>query len=125
MRLAGVELLPTEADVEQLRRYRWPGNVRELAAVIERAAILGGGRRLDVAGALAGSSSRRGGHSTGDRAPLASLEVAMRHHIEQALHRAGGKIEGPSGAAAMLSINPHTLRARMRKLKIPWAQFRR
>ena len=36
--------------------YTWPGNVRELAAVIERAAILGEGRRLDVARALGSSS---------------------------------------------------------------------
>ena len=32
--------------------YPWPGNVRELATVIDRAAILGDGKRLEVATAL-------------------------------------------------------------------------
>ncbi len=43
---------PTPQDVNMLVGYAWPGNVRELAAVIERAAILGDGRRLEVATAL-------------------------------------------------------------------------
>jgi hypothetical protein len=35
-----------------------------------------------------------------------------------------GRIEGPRGAAAILRINPHTLRAKMRKLGVNWRQFR-
>ncbi len=41
-----------------------------------------------------------------------------------ALARTNGRIEGPRGAAALLGINPHTLRARMRKLKLDWSRFR-
>jgi hypothetical protein len=48
----------------------------------------------------------------------------MARHIEQALARCGGRIEGPLGAAALLKINPHTLRARMRKLGVDWRVFR-
>ena len=48
----------------------------------------------------------------------------MRHHIETALAHAGGRIEGPGGAAHRLAINPHTLRSRMRKLGIDAAAFR-
>ena len=48
----------------------------------------------------------------------------MARHIEAALERARGKIEGPGGAAALLDINPHTLRARMRKLGVAWSQYR-
>jgi hydrogenase-4 transcriptional activator len=33
-------------------------------------------------------------------------------------------VEGPLGAARMLRINPHTLRARMHKLGIDWRGFR-
>ena len=44
--------LPAEDDIRLLCRYDWPGNIRELASVIERAAILGNGRRLEVAKAL-------------------------------------------------------------------------
>jgi hypothetical protein len=36
-----------------------------------------------------------------------------------------GRIEGPHGAARRLEINPHTLRAKMRKLGIDWRSFRR
>ena len=46
IRLTGTPLVPTARELVALGGYPWPGNVRELAAVIERAAILGGGHRL-------------------------------------------------------------------------------
>jgi transcriptional regulator with GAF, ATPase, and Fis domain len=48
----------------------------------------------------------------------------MRRHIEAALRVTTGRIEGPHGAAMLLEVNPHTLRARMRKLGIDWRRFR-
>jgi DNA-binding NtrC family response regulator len=130
-------------DVNLLAGYSWPGNVRELAAVIERAAILGDGQRLDVATALGVSAPRPKAAaaslvpsplsltgavgksaSTETSADITSLESAMRQHIEDALVRTHGRIEGARGAAKLLTINPHTLRARMRKLKIDWRKFR-
>jgi len=48
----------------------------------------------------------------------------MRQHIERALAATRGRIEGQRGAAAILDINPHTLRARMRKLGIDPTRFR-
>ena len=45
-------VMPTDADLALLKEYAWPGNVRELATVIDRAAILGDGKRLEVATAL-------------------------------------------------------------------------
>jgi transcriptional regulator with GAF, ATPase, and Fis domain len=48
----------------------------------------------------------------------------MASHIETALARTRGRIEGEHGAAALLGINPHTLRARMRKLGVDWRRFR-
>jgi hypothetical protein len=47
---------------------------------------------------------------------VATLALAMRDHIERALIATDGQIEGRGGAAELLDINPHTLRARMRKL---------
>jgi transcriptional regulator with GAF, ATPase, and Fis domain len=49
----------------------------------------------------------------------------MRAHIERVLAVTHGRIEGPFGAAAKLNVNPHTLRARMRRLGIDWARYRR
>jgi transcriptional regulator with GAF, ATPase, and Fis domain len=53
-----------------------------------------------------------------------TLDQAMREHIERALERTRGRVEGARGAARLLAINPHTLRARMRKLRIDWDRFR-
>jgi hydrogenase-4 transcriptional activator len=122
--------LPTPEDLELLASYPWPGNVRELIAVVERAVILGNGERLDVAKALgvapaaipSAGPTRPG--PAGSAEPFPSLDRAMARHIEAALARAHGKIEGPGGAAALLEINPHTLRARMRKLGVDWRRYR-
>jgi transcriptional regulator with GAF, ATPase, and Fis domain len=138
--------IPSPEDVELLVSYPWPGNVRELAAVIERAVILGEGRGLEVATALGGGSPRvarptpaieaaapapAGARPAPGGAPaprasgeFLSLDDAMRAHIEAALARTRGRIEGERGAASLLRINPHTLRARMRKLGIRWDRYR-
>jgi hydrogenase-4 transcriptional activator len=128
-------VMPTEADIETLSGYSWPGNIRELGTVIDRAAILGEGRRLEIAAALGFGSdpghvahviqqtnASRGNRANGDS--LVSLDEAQRRHIVAALEQSGGRIEGQRGAAAILEINPHTLRARMRKLGVEWARFR-
>src|SRR5690606_19733786 len=73
-----------------------------------------------VAVAPAGAPARAAAASQ----PFPSLDEAMRAHIEAALVRTRGRIEGSRGAAALLRINPHTLRARMRKLGISWARYR-
>ena len=150
-------VMPSAEDVELLLQYPWPGNIRELAAVIDRAAILGDGKGLEVATALgvaphhshgpsAGEGARSAaaddavairGNMPGDAGEQASaggpkeaeativpLDEAMRRHIERALAATAGRIEGPRGAARLLEVNPHTLRARMRKLGVRWQEFR-
>ena len=52
------------------------------------------------------------------------LNEMIKQHIEKALLRSEGQVEGKRGAARILQINPHTLRAKMRKLGIRWADFR-
>ncbi|MBC7856676.1 MAG: sigma 54-interacting transcriptional regulator [Pirellulaceae bacterium] len=128
---------PSAADLQVLRKYAWPGNIRELGAVIDRAAILGDGKSLEVAKSLGfGITPPQPAPppptyyevTTDDlRQPspgIASLDTAMQQHIEKALSATRGKIEGRGGAAEVLGINPHTLRARMRKLGISWSKFR-
>lgn len=162
---------PTPEDLALLRNYDWPGNIRELGAVIDRAVILGGGRRLDIATSL-GFSQPPNPSASGNGTPFPTassdsaqtlvprdpsslsaplqpnssdltaprsrespselnadgkfptLDDAARCHIERALQTTHGRIEGRRGAAALLGINPHTLRARMRKLRIDWERFR-
>ena len=128
---------PSPADLQLLMSYSWPGNIRELGAVIDRAAILGDGKTLEVATALgAGDASSHVPAPAANRlgvaphspsppdSPRTTLDAAMRQHIERALAATRGRVEGPHGAAMILKINPHTLRARMRKLGIDWARFR-
>ena len=55
---------------------------------------------------------------------ITTLDAAMARHIEKALSCTNGCIEGKNGAARLLRINPHTLRARMRKLGVDWKRFR-
>jgi transcriptional regulator with GAF, ATPase, and Fis domain len=57
-------------------------------------------------------------------AGIEPLDDIIRRHIEAALRETHGRVEGKFGAAKLLRINPHTLRARMRKLKIEWGAFR-
>lgn len=130
--LAAVEL--SDVDIERLRAYDWPGNVRELASVIDRAVILGQGESIDVATALGQPALRsREARSAPPALRVAaapidrtdeSFDAAARAHICRVLHDVRGRIEGPHGAAARLAVNPHTLRARMRRLGIDWASYR-
>ena len=122
--------MPDAADLALLAAYPWPGNVREFASVIERAAILGDGRRLEVARALgvapAGSAVSASRPPPGAIAEetLVPFAAATRQHIEAALSRCHGRVEGPFGAARLLQMNPHTLRSKMRKLGIEGKAFR-
>jgi formate hydrogenlyase transcriptional activator len=47
-----------------------------------------------------------------------SLEANERKHIEGVLASTSWVIEGAKGAAAILKMNPSTLRSRMRRLAI-------
>jgi DNA-binding NtrC family response regulator len=103
-------------DLARLRAYDWPGNVRELAAVIERAVVLGEGRRLDIARALGGSAA--------PTAEFPTLDDAIRTHIMRALEKCRGRIDGPRGAARLLAVNANTLRSKMSKLGISFEIYR-
>jgi len=97
--------------MKTLQDYPWPGNVRELESVIERAVILCLGPVLQLADKLEISSL-----------PLSStvktLEEMERNQILKILSETRWRIEGKDGAAAILGLNPSTLRARMHKLGI-------
>jgi hydrogenase-4 transcriptional activator len=131
-RLGLAPRMPDADDLALLAAYPWPGNVRELASVIERAAILGDGKRLEVARALGVAPPPGPGPAPGrieavapaGAGDLLSFTDASRRHIEAALIRSHGRVEGPFGAARLLNINPHTLRSKMRKLGISGKAYR-
>lgn len=130
VRFGLAEVGPSEGDLRLLRGYAWPGNIRELGAVIDRAAILGDGRTLEIAAALGVASPFQRTPTTNrvtsppSDATIVPLDEAIRHHIETALRQTFGRVEGPHGAARLLDVNPHTLRSKMRKLGIDSRSFR-
>jgi formate hydrogenlyase transcriptional activator len=103
----------SKATMRMLKEYSWPGNVRELQNIIERAVIITQGSALQILDNLE---------------PLQPVEPAgttdkgmrdiERKHILKVLEQTRWRIEGKNGAAAILGLNPSTLRGRIRKLGI-------
>jgi len=102
----------------QLLRYAWPGNIRELQNVIERATILARGPLLEIGNALDPRLEAPDTAGPAALEPVGSLEAMERAYILQVLERTRWVIEGEQGAAAILDLNPSTLRSRMQKLNI-------
>ncbi len=109
----------TNANIQELQRYSWPGNVRELQHVLERACIVSERGRLkfdhltESAPAFTESAQPRAGERILTAAELRDLEI---QNIRAALQRAGGKIYGNNGAAALLGMKPTTLTSRIKAL---------
>ncbi len=115
--------------MERLMNYTWPGNVRELENVIERAVILSRGSALEVAPDLLpeiapvahmqAAAPRPAREEKRPETPLPqSIDQVERNHILEVLMRTNWRIEGTEGAAALLNMNPSTLRSRMKKLGV-------
>ena len=124
--------VPDEA-MEVLREYSWPGNVRELENVIERAVILSPDSELQVddfalqaTRPVAASVTMFSNEALHELPPQAivtaddhlSLTDIERRHIVSVLERTAWRVDGPTGAARLLHLNPSTLRSRMKKLGI-------
>ncbi|MDG4594808.1 MAG: sigma 54-interacting transcriptional regulator [Candidatus Contendobacter sp.] len=101
---------------ERLLDYSWPGNIRELQNVIERAAILTRGSLLEIDNALEFRLEDQETKSASEQ--WVSFEEMERAYILRVLERTRWVIEGEQGAAAILDLNPSTLRSRMQKLNI-------
>jgi PAS domain S-box-containing protein len=115
-----IETIPA-ATMDALMAYDWPGNVRELRNVIERAIITSSGPALFLPETLEAVSIQP---ATGpeETPQFDSLAAVERHHIARVLQATGWRISGERGAAAVLGLNPSTLRYRIKKLQIhrPW-----
>ena len=107
------------AFLERAMAYDWPGNVRELENAVERAAILARGPVLEATEPFEITAPARSDRpSPAPMPPAGTLEDVERAHIQRVLGETHWVIEGKQGAAALLGLNPSTLRGRMRKLGI-------
>jgi formate hydrogenlyase transcriptional activator len=109
--------------LELLQSYPWPGNIRELQNVIERSVIVCEGEDFSV------------DERWLSRQPVAielrrqtelsqKLAAHEKEAIEAALSESGGRVFGPSGAAAKLGIPRSTLESKIRSLKINKNRFK-
>jgi formate hydrogenlyase transcriptional activator len=109
-------------SLELLQSYPWPGNIRELQNVIERSVIVCETEIFSV------------DESWLSRKPLATepkakvelsemLAAQEKEVIEAALRESGGRVSGPSGAAAKLGIHRSTLDSKIVSLKINKHRF--
>ncbi len=106
--------------MDQLMNYDWPGNVRELSNIIERSLILN--RHEPISFDHLHHSSPTANIKTGDTKSqdeeITPLNQIIAEHIQKALIKSSGRIEGPKGAAQMLDLNPSTLRSKIKKFNI-------
>jgi formate hydrogenlyase transcriptional activator len=110
----------SKRTLNRLKSYPWPGNVRELQNVIERSVIVCDTDEFTVDESWI--STRPAVDSRlGMSGALASHEKAL---IEDALRATGGRVFGPSGAAARLGTPRSTLESKIRTLKINKSRFR-
>jgi chemotaxis protein methyltransferase CheR len=109
-----IETVP-QKTMDALQQYPWPGNIRELENVIERAVINAQSKILKV------DLPKTSTFVIDEHKPLEEVE---REYILRILDKTNWRIAGPDGAAAILGINPSTLRSRIQKLGItkPWVR---
>lgn len=108
-----IETVP-KATLNKLQEYPWPGNVWELESVIERAVIISKGKTLQV---LDRFETDRKTEEVAEQDVKALVDLE-HDYVLQVLQNTGWRIEGKTGAALLLGLNPSTLRARMRKYGI-------
>ena len=116
--------LLTPESARRLQNYSWPGNVRELQNVIERAVItaVNGRPNLDRALPELAPGTHDSAASSGEEPArirtLHEMETLERENLHRALQAVQWRISGERGAAALLGMNPSTLRSRMKALGI-------
>jgi predicted ATPase/GAF domain-containing protein len=113
----------SKKSLDLLQAYPWPGNIRELQNVIERSVIVCETENFSVDESWLSRQPRATGPTCQPEFSqnLASQEKEM---IEAVLSESGGRVFGPSGAAAKLGMPRSTLESKIRSLKINKKRFK-
>jgi PAS domain S-box-containing protein len=110
-------------SLELLQSYPWPGNIRELQNVIERSVIVCETENFSVDESWL-SQQPHGSEATSEIGLFQQLASQEKAIIEAALGECRGRVYGPSGAAAKLSMPRSTLEHKIRLLKIDKHRFK-
>jgi formate hydrogenlyase transcriptional activator len=109
--------------LELLQSYSWPGNIRELQNVIERSVILCETEIFSIDESWLPQQAVL--TDPKNQTELSQTLLAQeKEMIEAALKESGGRVFGPSGAAAKLGIPRSTLESKILKLKIDKNRFK-
>lgn len=112
--------------LDRLQAYHWPGNVRELENIVERTIIRNmvgtSSNALEFSTLYSRPSGTQQEVSQNNPKESILLDDVTTSHILEVLRMADGKVKGKNGAAALLGVNPSTLRNKMQKLKIPYGR---
>jgi PAS domain S-box-containing protein len=110
-------------SLELLQSYPWPGNIRELQNVIERSVIVCETENFSVDESWL--SRRPLATEPGMQVELSGkLAAQEKEMIEAALRKSGGRVSGPSGAAAKLGMPGSTLESKIKSLNINKNSFK-
>jgi formate hydrogenlyase transcriptional activator len=122
-RKAGKKIRNVEKSTMQLlSTYFWPGNIRELQNVIERSVIICDGETFSVDPSWLSLESAQAQQKN---RPFGKKSTAQeKATIEAALTDTGGRVSGPSGAAAAMGIPASTLESKIRSLGINKFRFK-
>jgi transcriptional regulator with GAF, ATPase, and Fis domain len=107
----------SKKSLDLLQSYPWPGNIRELQNVIERSVIVCETENFSVDESWL-SRKPPATEPSQELGLLKRLPSQEKEIIEAALSESGGRVYGPSGAAAKLGIPRSTLEHKIRSLKI-------
>jgi transcriptional regulator with GAF, ATPase, and Fis domain len=110
-------------SLDLLQSYPWPGNIRELQNVIERSVIVCETENFSVDESWL---ARRPPVTELHQEPGLFRKVPSQEKaiIEAALSESGGRVYGPSGAAARLGMPRSTLESKIRSFKINKKRFK-
>ena len=110
-------------SMDLLEAYTWPGNIRELQNVIERFVIVSETQTFLVDESWL---SRQPSPNEVNIQPslFNRLPAQEKAVIEAALRECGGRVYGPSGAAAKLGVPRTTLESKIKSLKINKNRFK-
>ena len=115
----------SKKTLELFQAYDWPGNIRELQNVVERAVVLCDGETFSVDETWLKRKLPRESPLSMPASALGRLDADQEKRIiEAVLAETGGRVAGPSGAAAKLGIPRQTLDSKISTLGIDKRRFK-